>query len=534
MIRRTAALMGLALAAIMVGTFIGPEGGPTEVSGAAVVATVGAGSSSDHTCAVTATGGVKCWGRNHFGQLGDGTTFDRLAPVDVKGLETGVVSVSTGNGHSCAVTAASGVKCWGRNNYGQLGDGLACGYTCTTAVGVVGLSDGVASVSTGYVHSCALTTEGVVKCWGNNFHGQLGVGGAVGNHQTAPMDVFNLSSGVTAMAAGDWHTCAVTATGGVRCWGENLVGQLGDGGCCIDRTAPVNVSGLSSGIVEVATGAVHTCAVTTAGGVKCWGRNTYGQLGDGTTTNHFTPGNVVGLNAGVVSVLMGNGHSCAVTATGGVTCWGRNNYGQLGDGTTTNQPLPVDVKGLASDVAAVGGGSTHTCALTAAGYVNCWGRNSDGQLGDGTSMNRTAPVSPLGLKPTPTLTPTPTATATATATPTATPDPTDTDGDGCSDERENGPDEKLGGQRDFLNEWDFYDVLGPGGVLPTDGFIDLPNDILGVIQHHPAGTIGYDAQFDRGTWTGINSWNDTQGPDGVIDLPNDILGIILQFNHNCN
>ena len=124
----------------------------------------------------------------------------------------------------------------------------------------------------------------------------------------------------------------------------------------------------------------------------------------------------------------------------------------------------------------------------------------------------------------------------ATPTSTPTPDPTDTDGDGCSDERENGPDETLGGQRDPLNPWDFYDVAGsplpPQNGAP-DGIIDLPNDILGVIQHHPAGTLGYDAQFDRGPWTGPNSWNGTQGPDGVIDLPNDILGVILQFQHSC-
>ena len=116
------------------------------------------------------------------------------------------------------------------------------------------------------------------------------------------------------------------------------------------------------------------------------------------------------------------------------------------------------------------------------------------------------------------------------------PDPGDSDGDGCSDERENGPNETLGGQRNWINPWDFYDVSGssdpPQNGAP-DGMVDLPNDILGVIQHHPSGALGYDVQFDRGTWTGPNSWNDTQGPDGVIDLPNDILGVILQFQHSC-
>ena len=137
---------------------------------------------------------------------------------------------------------------------------------------------------------------------------------------------------------------------------------------------------------------------------------------------------------------------------------------------------------------------------------------------------------------TPTPTPTSTPTPTITPTPAKLPEPGDTDGDGCSDQRENGPNATLGGQRDYQNPWDFYDAAGspspPQNGAP-DGIIDLPNDILGVIQHHPAGTLGYDAQFDRGPWTGPNSWNMTAPPDGVIDLPNDILGVILQFGHSC-
>ena len=129
--------------------------------------------------------------------------------------------------------------------------------------------------------------------------------------------------------------------------------------------------------------------------------------------------------------------------------------------------------------------------------------------------------------------PTPMATITPTPTPTKQPDPGDTDGDGCSDQRENGPDETLGDRRDYKNPWDFYDVLGPGVVLPIDGVIDLPNDILGVVQHFaPTGAAPYDVQFDRGPQTGQNVWN-ISGPDGVIDLPNDIIGVILQFNHSC-
>jgi alpha-tubulin suppressor-like RCC1 family protein len=345
-----------------------------------------------HTCALTTSGRVKCWGHNGYGQLGDGTISQRTAPVDVVGLASGVTAIAAGGWHTCAVTAGGGVKCWGENSYCQLGDGTITQRT--TPVNVVGLANGVAAVAVGWYHTCALTTGGGVKCWGYNAYGELGDGTTAGS--STPVDVVGLASGVTAIAAGTYHTCAVTTGGAVKCWGYNLVGQLGDGTTTSSSTA-VDVVGLASGVAAIATGAWHTCALTTSGGVKCWGDNPYGQLGDGTNTGSSTPVDVVGLATGVTSIATGGYHTCAVAAGGGVKCWGYNSHGQLGDGTTTRRWTPVDAVGLASGAAAVDAGYRHTCALTAGGGVKCWGYNVFGQLADGTTTQRTAPVDVVGL-----------------------------------------------------------------------------------------------------------------------------------------
>jgi hypothetical protein len=208
--------------------------------------------------------------------------------------------------------------------------------------------------------------------------------------------VVSPASAARAIAAASGHTCALTSAGGVKCWGSNYFGQLGDG-TTTDRHTPVDVSGLQSGVAALAAGFGHTCALTSAGGVTCLGWNAYGQLGDGTTIERHTPVDVSGLQSGVAALAAGDFHTCALTSAGGVKCWGRNEYGQLGDGTTTDRNIPVAVSGLASGVVALAAGEAHTCAVTNDGGVQCWGDNSSGQLGDGTTTVRITPVAVVGF-----------------------------------------------------------------------------------------------------------------------------------------
>ncbi len=337
-----------------------------------------------HTCAVTLAGTVKCWGLNEFSALGDGTTRNRVIPVAVVGLPDAPQTLSAGWSHTCVVTADGGAWCWGHNDWGQLGDGSTTSRS--TAGAVVGLSSGVQALSAGLSHTCALTTAGGVKCWGWNGHGQLGDGTTT--DRLTPVDVVGLSSGVQALSARGWHTCALTTAGGVKCWGGNTSGQLGDG-TTTDRLTAVDVVGLASGVQALSAGDGHTCALTTAGGVACWGWNHYGALGDGTTTARAVPGAVVGLDAGVRALSSGFNNTCAVLASDGVVCWG---HGPVGDGTTANRLTPVAVQGLPERARAVTMGGGHICALLASGAVQCWGGNQYGQLGDGTTADRLAPT----------------------------------------------------------------------------------------------------------------------------------------------
>jgi alpha-tubulin suppressor-like RCC1 family protein len=251
---------------------------------------------------------------------------------------------------------------------------------------VTGLTSGVQAISAGGYHTCALVNGGV-QCWGYNYSGELGNGTTTTN-SNVPVAVTGLTSGVQAISAGGYHTCAL-ANGGVQCWGNNGFGELGNG-TTTNSNVPVAVTGLTSGVQAISAGEYHTCALVN-GGVKCWGYNNYGQLGNGTTTtNSNVPVAVTGLTSGVQAISAGLYHTCALV-NGGVQCWGYNNYGQLGNGTTTNSNVPVAVTGLMSGVQAISADGDNTCAV-ANGGVQCWGYNGYGQLGNGTLANSDVPV----------------------------------------------------------------------------------------------------------------------------------------------
>jgi len=371
-------------------------------NGGALATALAVAAGGMHTCALTSSGGVKCWGSNkspggfnelnNSGQLGNGAYSNSKIPVNVTGLSSGVTMVSAGGMHTCALTAVGGVKCWGENGYGQLGNGTKS--NSNIPVNVTGLSSGVTMVSSGYVHTCALTSAGGVKCWGSG--GPLGKG--TESMSKIPIDVTGLSSGVTMISAGSDHTCVLTSSGGVKCWGAG--GLLGNG-TNSKSNIPVNVTGLSSGVTMISAGGDHTCALTSSGSVKCWGSsNMFGQLGNGTNSNNNIPVNVTGLSSGVTMISTGGDHTCALTSSGSVKCWGNGINGELGNASNSMSNLPVNVSVLSSGISRISVGISHACVLTTSSHgIKCWGSNDVGQLGNGTNSNSNIPVSVSGFVP---------------------------------------------------------------------------------------------------------------------------------------
>jgi alpha-tubulin suppressor-like RCC1 family protein len=318
-------------------------------------------------CAIASLG-LECWGSNFLGQLGDGTFDDSSVPVPVAGLGGTATSVATGTGpNTCAV--AGGVFCWGFDAYGVLGNSQARSSELPLQLpGLAGASKVSSSLST-----CAIGAGGALECWGLNYYGQVGDGTTT--DRWTPVPVGGLGAGVKDVSVGYLHTCAVTAAGGVKCWGNNWDGELGNGtfgagDCnCLFQT-PTDVSGLTHGVAAVTAGLEHTCALTTAGGVECWGDNQYGELGNGTTDISAVPVGVQGLASGVAQISAGVDFTCAVTTGGGVKCWGHGPTDSEGVGSAIT--APEDVAGLSSGVASVTVGSDTACAVLVAGGVVCW------------------------------------------------------------------------------------------------------------------------------------------------------------------
>lgn len=350
-----------------------------------------------HTCTLTADGSVRCWGADTEGTLGQGNTTrkDSSRPVTVTGLSD-VTAISAGSAYTCALLRDTTVRCWGTNTWGQLGNGTTT--NSSTPVPVTGL-DGVTAITAGGYHACALVRDGTVRCWGYNASGDLGDGseGSWGNNaipgKSTPVAVTGLG-GAKDIAAGDFHTCALLGDGTARCWGYDLFGQLGNGPEAklgvVSYPTPVIVSGLDAGATISAAGD-QTCALLRDGTARCWGNNSNGQVGNGTKSTTVTsPVSVSGL-IGASAISVGDGHTCALSSSvGTVYCWGDNSSGQVGNGTTADTPSPVPVTGL-SGARTIAAGAKHTCLLVGES-ARCWGKNDHGQLGNGTETDSSTPV----------------------------------------------------------------------------------------------------------------------------------------------
>ena len=365
----------------------------------------------DHTCALLDNGSVSCWGRNTWGQLGDGTTIDRDTPTQTASLGAGrtAVAISAHYSSTCALLDDGSIACWGSNNYGQLGDGTTTDRHTPTQTASLGAGRTAVAISSAGVNACAVLDDGSVACWGSNYYGQLGDGTTTDRH--TPTQTASLGAGRAAVAITTTTgvTCVILDDRHVSCWGRNAYGQLGDGTTTDQHTPTLPATGMISldagrtaSAISVSD-ASYTCALLDDGSVVCWGRNTLGQLGDGTTTNRDTPTQTASLGAGrtAVAISAGNDQTCAILDDGSVACWGSNQHGQLGDGTTTDRHTPTQTASLGAGrtAVAISAGEYHTCAVLDDGSVACWGTNANGRLGDGTSdapgVAKPTPVSVL-------------------------------------------------------------------------------------------------------------------------------------------
>jgi alpha-tubulin suppressor-like RCC1 family protein len=354
-----------------------------------------------HSCGINADGAAYCWGHNADGALGDGTTITRVAPTAVGG-ELTFTTMSGSSLHTCGVVNGGAAYCWGDNFAGKLGDGSTTDRTAPAPV-AGGLT--FASVGGGAAHSCGLTPGGAAYCWGRSREGQLGNGNTTGPEacpfsptqtvpcSTVPMPVAGgLTFSSISVGTGGLYTCGLTTSGAAYCWGDNFVGQLGDG-TTTSSSVPVAVTGGLT-FTAIFSGRFHACGITAGTAAYCWGANGDGQLGDGTTTNRLAPVPVGG-GLSFDALAGGHYHTCGITTGGAAHCWGANGDGQLGNGTYTSSSVPVPVTG-GHTVTAASAGYGHTCAIATTGTTYCWGYNAFAQLGDGTFTTRNVPLRVVG------------------------------------------------------------------------------------------------------------------------------------------
>jgi len=377
---------------------------------------------SEFTCAIKSDDTMWCWGKNDQGQLGSTAHMalsESLTPVQTSSLGGGRVpmKIVAGTRHACVLAADGSVWCWGDSAQGQ---GGANGVTVLDPT-QVSLGDTATLIAAGGANTCAVLTDNSLKCWGQNNVGQLGIGSTDGIAHYTPTTVSSIpaSFSVASIDIGTGSVCVSSAANEVWCWGKNNYGQLGTGATAASVSTPGRTLALGGLASSVAAGADHSCAVVGAG-LMCFGRNNYGQIGQAlATTSDATPRAVM-VSGSVAAVTAGDTHTCIRLSTGAVQCFGRNNNSQLGrTGAGASDSVAAAVQGLPSGAVDVVAGGSHACTMTPTGEVKCWGNNSFGQLGDNTQNNSDTAIAVLYMNALPTTT-APTTTAPSTTAPSTT------------------------------------------------------------------------------------------------------------------
>lgn len=340
-----------------------------------------------HALALKTDGSILAWGNNRLGQLGNDTQNDQRSPIPITTLGNNIIALAAGHSFSIALKADGSVWGWGSNRYGQLGDNTRTAKAIPQPVPVP-VPGTVTAIAAGRDFAFALKKDGSLWAWGFNGKGQLG--DDTRDLKVSPVQVLQPGSGVVALTAGDRHVLALKADGSVRAWGDHSFGQLGDGDMNGDltparMTAPgIAVVGLApgSGVIALAAGTVHSLALKKDGSVWAWGHDMHGQLGNGSTDLKIpTPLQVFSSGSSVIAIAAGGFHSLALKTDGSVWAWGRNNAGQLGDGTTESKHSPVQVLPPGSGAVALTAAGDHSIVLKADGSIWEWGETTLRELG---------------------------------------------------------------------------------------------------------------------------------------------------------
>ena len=354
------------------------------------------GAAYNYTCVVMDNNAMKCWGRGGQGYLGNGDSYTVHVPVNVNHNAADAVEMSGADGHhTCLMTTNGSLYCWGEDWNGQIGHGHYGGWWDEPHGPTRLAGKAAVTVVTGLHHTCAIAVDLTLYCWGQDTNGQVGNGPGTGNVDSP--EEIDLPAGRTAVAinAGADATCVILDDGSGMCWGLNMNGHLGVGNnSSTNYPAPISVLPANRSLVALDVGFKHTCGILDDGLVYCWGNNTHGQFGDGTNDHSIYP-RAASLPPGrtAISIDAGSHHTCAILDDSSAYCWGRNDYGQLGDGTTNNSSTPVSVlmpSGLG--VAEITTGNYHSCAVATNGSVYCWGAHEEGALGLGQGVDSDVPA----------------------------------------------------------------------------------------------------------------------------------------------